>query len=115
VSIVDSPKMMRARGPLVDASVVAEHLGVTRGYVYQHADELGARRLGSGPRARLRFSLAEIDERLSTCSASRESDSLKPAPQAVSRPRRRRTMGTSDELLPIRGRIPVDAATQSEG
>lgn len=107
-----SPKMMRARGALVEASVVAEHLSVTRGYVYAHADELGARRLGSGPRARLRFSLAEIDERLSTCTAGRGSGSLEPAPQAASRPRRRRPMGTSAELLPIRGRVPVDVAAQ---
>jgi len=40
---------------LVDAASVAEHLGVSRDYVYEHADDLGARRLGSGPRARLRF------------------------------------------------------------
>jgi hypothetical protein len=46
---------MRARGSalVVDASVVAEHLGVSRGDVYEHADELGARRLGNVPRARL--------------------------------------------------------------
>jgi hypothetical protein len=92
--------------PLVDASVVAAHLGVARSYVYEHAVELGARRLGDGPRARLRFSLAEVDAHLNSCSASRESASLEPAPQAVSRPRRRRRMGTSVELLPIRGRIP---------
>lgn len=33
-----------------------------------YCDELGARSLGSGPRARLRFSLAEVDERSRTCS-----------------------------------------------
>jgi len=124
MSVADSANMMRARaGPLVDASVVAEHLGVTRAYVYEHAHELGAINLPSKSRPRpdgtlpksrprLRFSLAEIDERLSTCSASRESDSLEPAPRTASRPRRRRRMGTSAELLPIRGRIPVDAAAR---
>jgi hypothetical protein len=31
---------------LVDAAVVADHLGVSRGWVYRHADALGAVRLG---------------------------------------------------------------------
>lgn len=53
----------RAGERLVDAVTVAAYLRVSRGYVYEHADELGCRRLGSGPRARLRFSLAEVDER----------------------------------------------------
>lgn len=42
---------------LVDAETVAAALGVSRAYVYEHADELGAERLGDGPRARLRFDL----------------------------------------------------------
>lgn len=41
--------------PLVDAAAVARLLGVSRDTVYAHADELGAIRLGSGDRARLRF------------------------------------------------------------
>jgi hypothetical protein len=92
---------------LVDVQAVADYLSVSPGYVYEHADELGARRLGTGPRARLRFSLDEVDERLSACTAGRESRAPDPAPRAVSRPRRRRELGTSTELLPIRGRIPV--------
>ena len=91
---------------LVDVREVACYLGVKPSYVYAHADELGARRLGSGPRARLRFSLAEIDERLSACSDSRRSESLKPAPTKGLRPRRGSPMGTNVELLPIRGRDP---------
>ena len=39
----------------LDAKEVAERLGVERDWVYQHADELGASRLGTGPRPRLRF------------------------------------------------------------
>jgi hypothetical protein len=42
---------------LLDAAELAEALGTTRGYVYDHADRLGAVRLGDGPRARLRFDL----------------------------------------------------------
>lgn len=44
----------RAPG-LVDAAALAELLGVTRDYVYAHADDLGAVRVGSGSRPRLRF------------------------------------------------------------
>lgn len=55
--------------PLVTAEVVAEHLGVERSYVYENAVKLGVRRLGDGPKARLRFSLADVD-RLLTCSSS---------------------------------------------
>lgn len=40
---------------LVDAAALARRLGVDRGWVYRHARELGAVRLGSGPRAPLRF------------------------------------------------------------
>ena len=88
--------------PLVDAATVAEYLGVDRGWCYEHAAELGARRLGAGPRARLRFSLEEVDERLSVCLDSRKSSSPEPASQAASRPRRRRPLGTTAELLPIK-------------
>ena len=42
---------------LVDAGALARQLGVTRSWVYEHARELGAIRIGSGPRARLRFDL----------------------------------------------------------
>jgi hypothetical protein len=49
---------------IVDARGVAETYGVSRDFVYAHADELGAIRLGSGPRARLRFDLVEVAARL---------------------------------------------------
>jgi hypothetical protein len=42
---------------LVDAQTLAEALGVRRETVYAHADELGAIRLGSGAKPRLRFDL----------------------------------------------------------
>jgi hypothetical protein len=47
---------------LVDAATVATQLGVSRGWVYRHADALGALRLGAGRRARLRFDLARALE-----------------------------------------------------
>ncbi len=39
----------------LNATEVAQLLHVTREWVYQHADELGAVRLGGGRRPRLRF------------------------------------------------------------
>lgn len=44
--------------PLVDAVEIARLHGKTRSWVYEHAGELGAVRLGSGPRPRLGFSPA---------------------------------------------------------
>ena len=42
---------------LVDARELAQELGVSTDYVYAHAGELGAMRLGPGPKARIRFDL----------------------------------------------------------
>jgi hypothetical protein len=90
---------------LVDVATVAGYLGVDADWVYAHASELGARRLGTGARPRLRFSLTEVDERLTTCPTGRESKS--PASGAVERKahlRRRTSSGSGVELLPIRAR-----------
>jgi hypothetical protein len=48
---------------LVDAGRVARELGVERDWVYDHAAQLGAIRLG-GPRGRLRFDLQVVRDRL---------------------------------------------------
>ena len=50
------------RARLVDAAHVAQLLGVERDWVYAHADQLGAIRLG-GPRGRLRFDLETVTAR----------------------------------------------------
>jgi len=41
----------------MDAARLAAELGVTRSWVYEHRDELGAVRLGTGTKPRLRFDL----------------------------------------------------------
>jgi len=85
----------------VTAREVADHLGVETSYVYEHAATLGARRLGTGPKARLRFRLALVEE------------ALLPVAQPTGEshrqrlPRRRRTPRTTRShapLLPIRSR-----------
>lgn len=47
----------------VDAATLASELGVERDWVYAHAEELGALRLG-GPNGRLRFDLPEVLEQM---------------------------------------------------
>ena len=49
---------------LVDARQLARDLGVSLDYIYAHANELGAMRLGSGPKARIRFDLDKARQAL---------------------------------------------------
>ena len=53
-----------AKKKMISAAEVSELWGVSRRWVYGHAEALGARRLGSGPRPRLRFDPEELVERL---------------------------------------------------
>jgi hypothetical protein len=92
------------RDRLVDAAVVAAYLSVDRAYVYENAARLGARRLGDGPRARLRFSLDDVDAATSCLtgrgSSSAQSGTVEPKPTR----RRRRGLGTEEPLVPMRAR-----------
>lgn len=47
--------------PLLRARDVASVLNVSLAYVYEHGDELGAIRVGGGPKARLRFRPDVVD------------------------------------------------------
>lgn len=61
---------------LVDAGEIAKRFGVHKSWVYAHQRELGAIRLGEGPKARLRFDLEQVaraiarDEALDTSRTS---------------------------------------------
>ncbi len=86
----------------VSAAVLARRLGVSRNWVYQHADELGAKRLGAGPKARMRFKV-EVAEQ-AACFASRGSGTAaRPVVERKTRRRRQSGFGTTVPLLPIRG------------
>jgi hypothetical protein len=85
-------------GPLVDAATLGRELGVSRQFVYDHAEELGVLRLGSGSRPRLRFDL-EVAKRL--CRQSLNGATSPPESSQVATARSRR--GTRPDLLPIRG------------
>lgn len=47
-------------GRLLSAAQVAARWGVDRSWVYDHADDLGVRRLGTGVRPRLRFDPVKV-------------------------------------------------------
>jgi hypothetical protein len=96
-----------ASGPgsqLIDAAAVALMLGVTRGWVYEHATELGAVRLGSGTRPRLRFDPLRVGLALE--------EGLASGPRRRPPQRFRRSVSTSEvELLPITG-VPSKRASR---
>jgi hypothetical protein len=53
------------QGPrLLTVAAVAQEFGLSTDWVYANAGRLGAIRLGSGPRARLRFERATIADRI---------------------------------------------------
>lgn len=83
----------------VGADVVADHLSVDVSYVYQHATELGARRLGTGPKARLRFRLDLVDEALHPKAGGL--DNSKSSTTAPSRRRRATPSSGRVQLLPV--------------
>lgn len=84
------------RAGLVDAGELARQLGVTRAWVYQHAGELGAVRIGSGPRARLRFDVQGAKEALGAGAW------LRPGPQRTTKTRLPGSAAArSAPLLPI--------------
>ncbi len=82
---------------LVDAAELARRFGMERSWVYSHAAELGAVRLGAGPNARLRFDPNLAAKALRPLGKSAPKVSRKPS--ATSRGRSRNKVA----LLPIRG------------
>lgn len=86
---------------LVSAAELSRRLGISRSTVYAKAGEFGAVRIGSGPRARLRFDAELVAKRLGL-------DAPPAALSTAARParvRRRRmpTRSARPGLLPIRG------------
>jgi hypothetical protein len=87
-----------ARGePLVDAAEIARLHGKTRSWVYEHAGELGAVRLGAGPRPRLAFSPAGVAERLEKV----DKPTTAPPPKTSQRRRRRQRAGRTASGAPL--------------
>jgi hypothetical protein len=85
-------------GPLVDAAQLARELSVSRDFIYEHAAELGALRLGAGPKARLRFDPIAARAALADASASAEPE------RSPRQPRRTTGRPRAGTILPIRDR-----------
>jgi hypothetical protein len=85
------------------AAEVAVRFGVSRDYVYEHADALGAL-LGDGQRPRLRFDPAKVAAALSSRAAGEESPASEAAAPRRSRRQTPARTATGVELLPIRGK-----------
>jgi hypothetical protein len=81
----------RQASELADAAELARALGVEREWVYAHSDQLGAIRLGDGPRPRLRFEVGRAVAAFRELSAERRAVPLRDRPPTpVPRPRRSR-------------------------
>jgi hypothetical protein len=91
-----------APSELVSAAELSRRLGLSRSTVYEKAEELGAIRIGTGPRARLRFDPGLVAEKLGLGGRA-EDASPNPRPIPLRRRRVPRRPPRSD-LLPIRGR-----------
>ena len=87
-------------GPrLLTVAAVSQEFGVSTDWVYANAGRLGAIRLGSGPRARLRFDRATIADRIAKVASHGARD------RSSQRGKRRRGTreGAGGDLLPILG------------
>lgn len=88
-------------GRYVDAATLASTLGVERDWVYARAAQLGAVRLGDGPKARLRFDLDQVRATLADAGPAAQPE--KDPPVRMRRARPRSAPGPTNVPL-IRGR-----------
>ena len=90
---------------LIDVIELARRTGLSRTWIYEHARELGAIRLGDGPRARLRFNPDTVKRLLEREPPPR----VEPTPARQRRPIR----AMNDiELLPITTNRPQPPASE---
>ncbi len=88
---------------LLTVAEVAARLRVGPNWVYAHKHELGAIKLGDGPKARIRFDPSIVDARLATDHGG-EPDGP-PAPQLGATPGKRRRRRLASRPLPAIDRI----------
>lgn len=105
-------------GRLLSAAEVSAWWGVSRGWVYQHASELGAVRIGDGERPRLRFDPDRVAERLNQPPAA---PATGPTPRGsrrrssrISRDSHRLAFQADPELSSPPGRRPVGRARAAD-
>ncbi len=98
LELIDERETASAGLRLVSAGAVARMLGVARSFVYDHADELGVTRLGTGPKAQLRFDPEQARAAMSR-SKDKPSDTLNATGDGASAaPRTRRRRGMPNGL-----------------
>jgi len=83
---------------LVTADELAAMLGTSRECVYRHSSELGAERIGDGPRARLRF-----DPTLALARGNAKPAAATRATAPPGNSHLRRSTAAAVPLLPVRG------------
>lgn len=91
---------------LLSAAEVARWWAVERSWVYNHARELGACRLGDGPRPRLRFDRDEVAERLGAPLPKRRDPAAGPPIRVDSQP---------DSFSPRNGATVGETGNQTAG
>jgi hypothetical protein len=101
VRVAELLEERRSARRLVTAAELSERLGLARSTIYEKAGELGAIRIGTGPRARLRFDPDQVVERLGGAEQAPASPAGRPSRRR--QPVRRRPR---PGLLPIRGEAP---------
>jgi hypothetical protein len=85
---------------LMDAGQLARHLGLTRSWIYEHAQQLGAIPVGDGPRPRLRFDAQTAMKALNARQRRREPEQTETDRPRPGRPRRNPASSTVP-LLPV--------------
>lgn len=98
-------ELLERRGPagkpeLIDAAELARRLGIERSWVYSHAIELGAVKLGSGRKPRLRFGPQVAARVLHRIGEGQAADPPARSGKRAARPRRPEGQV---RLLPIKG------------
>jgi hypothetical protein len=107
--LLAAPPTAAPAARLVDAATVARELAVSHSFVYEHAAELGAERIGEGQRPRLRFDLDRAHAAWNARQSNERSSAARsPMATGAATRRRRARSGTESHLLPIRGieRVP---------
>lgn len=100
---------------LLSAAQVAAFYGVDRGWVYEHAEELGACRLGDGQRPRLRFDPDLVAERLNETRTGAARRQAHPPRRPGCLRRSRRIHRHPGKLLEIRGQPEVSSPEHKTG
>ena len=91
---------------LVDAAELARRFGIERSWVYSHAIELGAVKLGSGTKPRLRFDPEIAARVLRRVDGKPVADPPARSGKRAGQPPRRE--GSEIRLLPVRGHGEMD-------